>query len=118
MIELSQNGLLTDQDKCIYMASFFEEGATKQWYISVCISQTHLLDSFEDFCNEFQAHFGNPNIATSAKYKINVLSWMGSVASYVAHYFELLVHVNWCYDFEDIVLRSDEYLNSQSEKLR
>ena len=23
-----------------------------------------------------------------------------------------------CYDFEDIVLRSDEYLDSQSEKLR
>ena len=23
-----------------------------------------------------------------------------------------------CYDFEDIVLRSDEYLNSRSEKLR
>ena len=94
-IALSRNALPTDQDKCIYMASFFEEGAAKQWYISVHISQTHLLDSFEDFCNEFQAHFGNPNVATSAKYKIDVLSQTGSVASYVVHYFELLVHVDW-----------------------
>ena len=93
-IELSRNGLPMDQDKCIYMASFFEEGATKQWYISVRISQTHLLDSFEDFRNEFQVHFGNPNVATSAKYKIDVLSQMGSVASYTAHYFELLIHVD------------------------
>jgi len=84
-----------DQDKCIYMASFFEEGAAKQWYISVRISQTHLLDSFEDFHNEFQAHFGNPNVATSAKYKIDALSQMGSVASYAARYFKLLVHVDW-----------------------
>ena len=94
VIELLQNGLPMDQDKCTYMASFFEEEAAKQWYISVRISQTHLLDSFEDFCNEFQAHFGNPNIATSAKYKIDTLSQTGSVASYAAHYFELLIHVD------------------------
>jgi hypothetical protein len=94
-IALSRNALPTDQDKCIYMASFFEEGAAKQWYISICISQTHLLDSFEDFRNEFQAHFGNPNVATSAKYKIDALSQTGSVASYAARYFELLVHVDW-----------------------
>ena len=84
-----------DQDKCIYMASFFEEGAAKQWYISVHISQTHLLYSFEDFHNKFQAHFSNPNIATSAKYKIDALSQTGSVASYAVHYFELLIHVDW-----------------------
>jgi len=94
-IALSRNALPMDQDKCIYMASFFKEGAAKQWYISVRISQTHLLDSFEDFRNEFQAHFGNPNVATSAKYKINALSQTGSVASYAARYFELLVHVDW-----------------------
>jgi len=94
-IALSRNGLPTDQDKCIYMASFFEEGAAKQWYTSVRISQTHLLDSFVDFRNEFQAHFGNPNVATSAKYKIDALSQTGSVSSYAARYFELLVHVDW-----------------------
>jgi hypothetical protein len=95
VIALSRNGLPTDQDKCLYMASFFDEGAAKQWYGSVRISQANLLDSFEDFCAEFQAHFGNPNVATTAKYKIDALSQTGSVANYAARYFELLVHVDW-----------------------
>lgn len=94
-VRLSRNTLPTELDKCIYMASFFEEGIAKQWYISVRISQTNLLSNFEKFCEAFQSHFGNPNVATSAKNKIDALVQSGSVAAYAARYFELLVHVDW-----------------------
>ena len=94
-IALSRTGLPTDKDKCFYMASYLDEGAARQWYTSIRISQAHLLDSFSGFCAEFQAHFGNPNVATSAKYKIDALSQTGSVSTYAARYFELLVHVDW-----------------------
>lgn len=94
-ISLSRGTPPTDEDKCIYMAMFFNMGPAKQWYTSVRVSQTHLLSNFEGFHAAFEQHFRNPNVATMAKNKLDKLHQTGSVAAYAAQYFELIIHVDW-----------------------
>jgi Retrotransposon gag protein len=94
-IHLSRKALPTEDDKCIYMATYLAEGSPRQWYTAVRLKHADTLLSFDQFCEDFKAHFGSSNIQSEASRKINVLYQTGSAATYAARYQELLVHVDW-----------------------
>ncbi|KAG5635796.1 hypothetical protein DXG03_005239, partial [Asterophora parasitica] len=50
---------------------------------------------FDAFCEAFEAHFGNPNIAGDANDKLLTLVQTGSAAAHASQYTELLIHVDW-----------------------
>ncbi|KAG5639922.1 hypothetical protein DXG03_002361, partial [Asterophora parasitica] len=94
-VQLLCTQLPLEEDCCIYMASFLEDGSPKQWYTYVKKSKTHLLQDFNAFCKAFEAHFGNPNITGDANDKLLTLVQTGSAATHASQYTELLIHVNW-----------------------
>jgi hypothetical protein len=94
-IHLSRKALPTEDDKCIYMATYLAEGSPRQWYTAVRLKHTDTLLNFEQFCEDFKAHFGSSNIQSEASRKINALYQTGSAATYAARYQELLIHVDW-----------------------
>ncbi|KAG5640257.1 hypothetical protein DXG03_009635, partial [Asterophora parasitica] len=94
-VQLSHTQLLLEEDCCIYMASFLEDRSPKQWYTYVKKYKTYLLQDFDAFCEAFEAHFGNPNIAGDANNKLLTLVQTGSTAAHASRYTELLIHVNW-----------------------
>ncbi|KAG5640749.1 hypothetical protein DXG03_007313 [Asterophora parasitica] len=94
-VHLLCTSLQVEFDCCVYMAMFFDDGSPKQWYISIKINKTHLLQDFEAFCKAFKNHFGNPDVAGDANNKLLTLKQTGSAAAYAAHYMELLVHIDW-----------------------
>ncbi|KAG5640185.1 hypothetical protein DXG03_000674, partial [Asterophora parasitica] len=94
-VHLSRTSLPTEFDHCVYMAMFFDDRSPKQWYTSIKIDETHLLQDFEAFCEAFENHFGNPDVASDANNKLLTLEQTGSAAAYAACYMELLVHIDW-----------------------
>ncbi|KAG5639802.1 hypothetical protein DXG03_003422, partial [Asterophora parasitica] len=50
---------------------------------------------FDMFCDAFEAHFGNPDVASNANDKLLTLVQTGSAAAHALQYTKLLIHVNW-----------------------
>ncbi|KIK58471.1 hypothetical protein GYMLUDRAFT_60725 [Collybiopsis luxurians FD-317 M1] len=74
--------LLTDQQKCMYMAAFFGEDSPSQWYYAMHLSCTTLLNSFTNFVDAFKEHFGDSNLAYNAGLKLKKLVQTGSAAAH------------------------------------
>ncbi|KAG5640472.1 hypothetical protein DXG03_008545 [Asterophora parasitica] len=94
-VQLLRMQLPLKQDRCVYLASFLEDGSPKQWYTYIVKSEAHLLQDFDAFCDAFEAHFGNPNVAGDANDKLLTLIQTGSAVAHASRYTELLIHVDW-----------------------
>ncbi|KAG5633732.1 hypothetical protein DXG03_006743, partial [Asterophora parasitica] len=94
-VQLSRAQLPLEQDRCVYLASFLEDGSPKQWYTYIVKSEAHLLQDFDAFCDVFEVHFGNPDVTGDANDKLLALVQTGSAAAHASRYTKLLIHIDW-----------------------
>ena len=94
-IKLSCASLLTDHDKVLFLQSYLTSGSAKSWYTVLRNCSDGLLNNFEAVIQDFQAHFGDPDLASTTLRKIEALHQMGSCASYASKFQELLIYVDF-----------------------
>ena len=92
-IWLSRNVLPTPYDECIYFSTFLGQGSPREWWKAVLLSKKNLLESTDDLIRDFEQHFGDSDIATTAQRKLDALWQTGSAASYFSRFNEWVVHL-------------------------
>jgi len=79
----------------LFLQSYLALGSAKSWYTALCNHSDGLLDDFEAVIQDFQAHFSDPDLASTTLCKIEALHQTGSCMSYASKYRELLIYVDF-----------------------
>ena len=85
----------SNQAKCIYMASWLDEGAPKTWLKAMLRRNPNFYNDWDAFCAAFRLRFQDSDLEARKLHKLERLSQTGSAASYVNEFAEGLEYVDW-----------------------
>ena len=85
------NLIITTDLNPLYLA----DGNPKSWYQVIKNSTPSFLHDFNLLLEDFQCHFDNLDLKSTAYHKIKVLCQTSSCAAYALHFHELVVYLDW-----------------------
>ena len=85
----------SNQAKCVYMASWLDEGAPKTWLKAMFRCNPNFYDDWDAFRAAFRLRFQDSNLEARKLHKLERLSQTGSAASYANEFAEGLEYVDW-----------------------
>ncbi|EIN07616.1 hypothetical protein PUNSTDRAFT_18911, partial [Punctularia strigosozonata HHB-11173 SS5] len=90
-----RKSITTDYKKSLWFSGYLVDGPLKSWWFSIKTDTPALLNSFDDLIAKFKSHFGEANMAGSALCKLRTLCQTGACSNYIAHFKELLPHLQF-----------------------
>ena len=85
----------SNQAKCIYMASWLDEGAPKTWLKAMLRRNPNFYDDWNAFRAAFRLRFQDSDLEARKLHKLERLTQTGSAASYANEFVEGLEYVDW-----------------------